>query len=159
MHPAYFQTCFSSRHGTEDWPERFVIITACATTGESWTDAMNEAENRKLEAVLQGRGQWMRAVTGHSLETKYLEPGWAVELDWEQGCDLEDQFQQDAIYVVDGDALSVTYCDGRRTRVAALFPNEASLLRLISALLCGQSDEWLTSKIHLKMNPGHPPGA
>ena len=32
----------------------------------------------------------------------------------------------------------------RRTRVAALFPNEASLLRLISALLCEQNDEWLT---------------
>ena len=47
----------------------------------------------------------------------------------------------------------------RRTRVAALFPNKASLLRLISALLCEQSDEWLTSKIHLNMNPARPPHA
>ncbi len=47
----------------------------------------------------------------------------------------------------------------RRTRVAALFPNEASLLRLISAFLCEQSDEWLTSKIYLNMNPAHPPHA
>ena len=45
----------------------------------------------------------------------------------------------------------------RRTRVAALFPNEASLLRLISALLCEQSDEWITSKIYLNMNPVTPP--
>ena len=30
----------------------------------------------------------------------------------------------------------------RRTRVARLFPNEASLLRLISALLEEQSQEW-----------------
>ena len=45
----------------------------------------------------------------------------------------------------------------RRTRVASLFPNEASLLRLVSALLCEQSDEWLTSKIYLNMNPVHPP--
>ena len=45
----------------------------------------------------------------------------------------------------------------RRTRVAAPFPNEASLLRLVSALLCEQNDEWLTSKIYLNMNPVHPP--
>jgi len=44
----------------------------------------------------------------------------------------------------------------RRTRVAALFPNEASLLRLISALLCEQSDEWSTGKIYLNMNPSEP---
>ena len=47
----------------------------------------------------------------------------------------------------------------RCTRVASLFPNEASLLRLISALLCEQSDEWLTSKIYLNMGPPHPPQA
>ena len=41
----------------------------------------------------------------------------------------------------------------RRTRVASLFPNEASLLRLISALLCEISEDWLTGKIYLNMNP------
>jgi putative transposase len=35
----------------------------------------------------------------------------------------------------------------RRTRVASIFPNEASLLRLISAILCEISEEWLTGKI------------
>jgi putative transposase len=45
----------------------------------------------------------------------------------------------------------------RRTRVAALFPNEASLLRLVSALLCEQSNEWSTNKIYLNMNLTHPP--
>jgi len=44
----------------------------------------------------------------------------------------------------------------RRTRVAALFPNEASLLRLVSALLCEQSDEWSTGKIYLNMNSTEP---
>jgi len=41
----------------------------------------------------------------------------------------------------------------RRTRVAGLFPNEASLLRLVSALLAEQSDEWETGKIYLNMQP------
>jgi putative transposase len=39
----------------------------------------------------------------------------------------------------------------RRTRVATLFPNEASLLRLISAVLMEISEEWETEKIYLRM--------
>jgi putative transposase len=34
----------------------------------------------------------------------------------------------------------------RRTRVATLFPNEASLLRLVTAMLLEQSEEWETGK-------------
>lgn len=45
----------------------------------------------------------------------------------------------------------------RRTRVASIFPNEASLLRLISALLCEISEEWLTGKIYLNMKPADLP--
>lgn len=39
----------------------------------------------------------------------------------------------------------------RRTRIAGLFPNETSLLRLVSALLAEFSDEWETGKIYLNM--------
>lgn len=39
----------------------------------------------------------------------------------------------------------------RRTRVAGLFPNEPSLLRLVSALLAEFSDEWETGKVSLNM--------
>ena len=41
----------------------------------------------------------------------------------------------------------------RRTRVATLFPNTDSCLRLVSALLAEQDEEWLTAKIYLTMNP------
>jgi transposase-like protein len=37
----------------------------------------------------------------------------------------------------------------RRTRVAALFPNEASLLRLVSAMGAEISEEWETGRIYL----------
>ena len=37
----------------------------------------------------------------------------------------------------------------RRTRVARMFPNEASLLRLVTALLAETSEEWETGKIYL----------
>ncbi len=40
----------------------------------------------------------------------------------------------------------------RRTRVARMFPNPASLLRLVSALLAETSDEWECEKIYLAMN-------
>jgi transposase-like protein len=39
----------------------------------------------------------------------------------------------------------------RRTRVASVFPNEASVLRLITALLAEISDQWETGKIYLNM--------
>ncbi len=39
----------------------------------------------------------------------------------------------------------------RRTRVATLFPNESSLLRLVSAILVETSEEWETGKRYLPM--------
>jgi len=45
----------------------------------------------------------------------------------------------------------------RRTRLASLFSNEASLLRLTSALLCEINEEWLTVKSYLNMNPADLP--
>lgn len=39
----------------------------------------------------------------------------------------------------------------RRTRVAGLFPNEASVLRLVTALLVEISEQWETGKIYLNM--------
>ena len=41
----------------------------------------------------------------------------------------------------------------RRTRVATLFPNTASCLRLVSAILAEQDEEWMTAKIYLTMIP------
>jgi transposase-like protein len=41
----------------------------------------------------------------------------------------------------------------RRTRVAAVFPNEASCLRLVSAVLVEIAEDWLAAKTYLNMNP------
>ena len=40
----------------------------------------------------------------------------------------------------------------RRTRVAGLFPNEQSLLRLVSALLVEISEDWETGKRYVSLN-------
>ena len=47
----------------------------------------------------------------------------------------------------------------RRTRVASIFPNELSLLRLCSALLAEISDDWEIGEIYLDMNPSIPPSS
>ena len=41
----------------------------------------------------------------------------------------------------------------RRTQVATLFPNEASLLRLITAVLTEYSHDWETGRKYLTINP------
>lgn len=41
----------------------------------------------------------------------------------------------------------------RRTRVASIFPNPPSCLRLVSVLLAECDEEWMTGKIYLNMNP------
>lgn len=44
----------------------------------------------------------------------------------------------------------------RRTRVATLFPNEASCLRLVSAVAMEISDEWQTGRAYLTMEESMP---
>jgi transposase-like protein len=41
----------------------------------------------------------------------------------------------------------------RRTRVATLFPNHASVERLVSAILCEIDEEWSTGRVYLNMEP------
>ena len=45
----------------------------------------------------------------------------------------------------------------RRTRVARVFPNESSLLRLVSALLAEISEDWETGKIYLSIVSSYTP--
>lgn len=46
----------------------------------------------------------------------------------------------------------------RRTRVVRLFPNETSLLRLVSAVLAEKSEEWESGKVYLNMEDEWPVG-
>ena len=44
----------------------------------------------------------------------------------------------------------------RRTRVVRLFPNEASLLRLVSAMLAEKSEDWESGKAYINMEDEWP---
>ncbi len=41
----------------------------------------------------------------------------------------------------------------RRSRVATLFPNEGSCLRLVTAVVMEISEEWQTNRIYLRLDP------
>ena len=45
----------------------------------------------------------------------------------------------------------------RRTRVACLLPNRESCLRVVSALLCEQDEDWASGTIYLTMKPENTP--
>jgi transposase-like protein len=44
----------------------------------------------------------------------------------------------------------------RRTRVAAIFPNEASILRLVTAVVAEISEEWEAGCVYLNMETARP---
>jgi hypothetical protein len=117
MNPVYFETRFRTDALPTAWPEEFAILSAYASTGESWTQARNEAADRELAAVLAARGGWHVRIVGYSPTTGHAEPSWATEMSFDEACDLGLRFLQDAIFHVKGNVLSVSYCDDRRSLV------------------------------------------
>ncbi len=118
MPAVYFETHFSRESVWDDWPSEFAIVTAWATTGETWTDERNRSADYELETELRQLSNWVRRLTGYSPATGHAEPGWAVEIDFETACDIGRRYLQDAVYLVSGDSLSVSFCDHRRRLTA-----------------------------------------
>lgn len=114
MHPEYFAVRFRTEAEVGDWPDEFAVITAYATTGQTWTDEENEEADRELRHRLGSLSSFVRRVTGYSATTGHAEPGWAVGISFEGACDLALEFKQDAIYFVRHDELCVSLCDARR---------------------------------------------
>jgi hypothetical protein len=114
MPAEYFETQFESEQPWSNLPAEFAIITAYATTGEVWPDEVNQAADARLESELRDRCTWVQRITGYSPTTSHSEPGWAVQVGFEEACDIGLRYKQDAIYFVSGSDLSVSFCDGRR---------------------------------------------
>ena len=111
LRTAYHVTRFRDVSVDVRWPEAFVIITACATTGSTWTPEREAAADAALRADLVNRGVWHTRITGYHPETGHAEPGWAAELSVADGCALGRAYRQDAIYTVEGDELRVVLCE------------------------------------------------
>lgn len=108
--PAYFQIAFRTEGPVPQWPERFVIITAYATTGESWSEERNVEADRQLHAHLVARGHEPIRIAGYDPESGHAEPGWAVDLPLSEALEVGRSFLQDSIFRVEGDMLTVGRC-------------------------------------------------
>lgn len=116
LHPAYFNVRFRGPWPNGSRPDEFAILTAYATTGETWPEERNQAADLELENELRDTGSWMRRITGYDPATGHAEPGWAVEMGFEAACDLGLRFQQDAIFWISGNRVWVARCGSDRQR-------------------------------------------
>jgi len=69
----YFEIRFRTEAVVTHWPGTFVIISAYATTGETWTRDANEAADGALAAELSTHPGWQVRITGYSPTTGHAE--------------------------------------------------------------------------------------
>ena len=124
LHPAYFHIAFRTEAPLLEWPAAFVIISAYATTGETWSAERNQEADQRLHAELLERGCAPIRITGFDPATDHAEPSWAVELPLDEALAVGHDFLQDAIFVVQGDALLVAQCNSPHAPQAVGFFRE-----------------------------------
>ena len=108
----YKSTVFQYQDFPADWPKSFAILTAYATTGETWTDAQNKEADQKLEAELRKGGHRIHRISGYSEDLKTHEEGWAVVMDLKPAWDLAIKYKQIALFYYHNDELLLVYALG-----------------------------------------------
>lgn len=105
FHAAYFETVFFGEALPKNMGTSFAIITAFAPTGRKWS----QEKNRHADACLKDRlARWRpHRITGSSEDRKHQENGWAVACARSTAIRIGHEFQQDAIFWVRGDKLSI----------------------------------------------------
>lgn len=126
LHTAYFQVRFRIDGPEPLWPERFAIITAYATTGETWTEARNREADDRLHKELLERGLKPIRITGYDPATGHAEPGWTVEVPLDEALLLGRSYLQDAIFWVEEGHVHVVSCGpGHDCGVIGMFAVQA----------------------------------
>jgi len=110
FHPAYFTIRFRTEAKVDQWPEHFFIITAYATTGETWSYERNSQADNELHQELLRLGHTPIRITGYDPGSGHGEPGWAAPMPLEEARTLGLKYLQDAIFHVEGATLSVWRC-------------------------------------------------
>jgi len=105
----YKSTVFQYQDFPADWPKSFAILTAYATTGETWTDAQNKDADQKLEAELRKGGYRIHRISGYSQDLKTHEEGWAVVMDLKPAWELAVKYKQVALFYYQNDELLLVY--------------------------------------------------
>jgi hypothetical protein len=108
----YKSTVFQYQDFPADWPKSFAILTAYATTGETWTPEQNIAADRQLEAELRKGGHRIHRISGYSKDLKTHEEGWAVLMDLKTAWNLAVKYKQVALFYYENDELLLVYALG-----------------------------------------------
>ncbi len=113
-HPDYFDTRFRTTTPRTWFNRNFVIVTACATTGEQWDRDRELQADTALQLALATMLTEHVRVTGYSPASGHAEQGWAAALPVPDGITLGAQFLQDAVFVVHDGNLWLHCCRGER---------------------------------------------
>ena len=108
----YKSTVFQYQDFPADWPKSFAILTAYATTGETWTPEQNIAADRELEAELRKGGHRLHRISGYSSDLKTYEEGWAVAMPLQPAWELAIKYKQIALFYYQNDELLLVYALG-----------------------------------------------
>lgn len=109
----YFQRYFLSDVKISHWPIHFAIISE-TTPKQTSLDKQHTGTDNKMATFLKKHFSWVENLTAVDPETKTTFPCWAVNVGWEKACELGLSYQQEVIYYVSDNTLSVTFCDQRR---------------------------------------------
>jgi hypothetical protein len=119
--PEYLEALFVVKDEDVQWPREFWIITACNpySRGDSSGD---DAADTRLRKTLSRIGCWKIRIKGISPDWKHGEKSFAFTgLDRSEVLEMGRKFQQNAVFHVKGDVLSVVTCDGSRVDVVGSF--------------------------------------
>ncbi|GEM_PF-2676153 len=112
----YFKTTFSSQNNITHWPIHFAIL-GIPDASDAFSNRKNEAAE-SLSDYLSKHYCWVRKLTGdNSTRSQGLDHYFAVNMSWNEACDLGQDLSMEAIFYVADNTLSVTYTDVRRKPV------------------------------------------
>ena len=112
VNPLYATALFQTAPPPCGWPRAFAIITACNPRGQTEDTAQNVEHDARLAERLQTLRCWRWRVIGGSPDFHHAEPGFAVELPLPDALAVGCEFEQEAIFWIEDDELSVIAAEG-----------------------------------------------
>lgn len=108
----YATALFQSAPPPCGWPRAFAIITACNPCGKTKDTAQNAEHDACLAARLRTLRCWHWRVIGGSPDFRHAEPDFAVGLPLLDALAVGRWFEQEAIFWIEDDELSVIAAAG-----------------------------------------------
>ena len=120
--PKYLQAIFIAKDlPVGGWPEKFAVVTACnpMSSGERGGDSTATIRLRKL---ISRNGHKRYRVTGASPDWSHQEAGFAVwNLTLEEAVAIGREFQQRAVFWVEGGRIDVVSCENGERKFVGLW--------------------------------------